>query len=191
MTAAEIVGSLLGVIAVALMIRQHLLAWPLGMIQVVVYGWIFYQAKLYSDTLLQGFFFVILGYGWWRWWRGEVDGQVRTELPVTRLSNRGRWGYLALGALATFGWGALMDFKTDAVLPYWDAFILAFSLLSQWLQARKRLENWIGWTVVNSVAVGVYLSRELYVTAVLYALFLGMAIAGWRSWRKSFLSVSS
>lgn len=185
MTPAEIVGSVLGVIGVGLMIRQHLLAWPVGMIQVAIYTWVFYTARLYSDSLLQVAFFVLLGYGWWAWWRGERLGVKRSELPVRALTLQARIVYLVVGIGVALGWGTLMAKKTDAALPYWDAFILVFSLISQWLQARKRIENWLGWTAVNVVAVGVYFAKDLYLTAALYVVFLGLAVAGWFTWRKS------
>jgi nicotinamide mononucleotide transporter len=72
---------------------------------------------------------------------------------------------------------------TDAALPHWDAFILVFSLISQWLQARKRLECWTGWVIVNVVAIGVYFAKDLRLTSGLYLIFLLMAVWGWREWR--------
>ncbi|MBP7140394.1 MAG: nicotinamide mononucleotide transporter [Opitutaceae bacterium] len=183
-SAWEAAGSILGIIGVVLMIRQHLLAWPVGLVQVAIYAWIFFTAKLYSDALLQIIFFVLLVYGWWRWWRGVESGHERHELPVTSLSPGGRLFCVVLGLLATAGWGEFMRRHTDAALPHWDAFILAFSMIAQWMQARKKIENWAVWIVVNTVAVGVYLSKDLYFTAVLYAVFLGLAVAGHVSWRR-------
>ena len=89
------------------------------------------------------------------------------------------------GAVATVGWGTTMHRTTDAALPYWDAYILVFSLIAQWLQARKILENWAGWVGVNTVAIGVYWVKDLRLTAGLYLVFWLMALWGWREWRKS------
>lgn len=184
MSLAEIIGTILGVIGVALMIRQHVATWPVGLVQVALYGWIFYDAKLYSDAILQVCFFIIQAYGWWHWWRGT--GRDHAPIPVTRLPAAAIAGWLALGAVATAGWGEVMRRTTDAALPHWDAFILVFSLIAQWLQARKRLENWVGWMIVNVVAIGVYWAKDLRLTAGLYAVFLGMAVVGhvqwWKSW---------
>jgi nicotinamide mononucleotide transporter len=201
----EIIGTVLGVVGVALMIRQSLWGWPVGLVQVAVYAWVFYGAKLYSDVILQGCFFVIQGYGWWHWARqggarapvlhrpgdgGTTPAECSEVaappgLPVTRLSVGALTGWIGLGAVTTAGWGTYMQRTTDAALPHWDAFILVFSLIAQWLQARKKLENWAGWLVVNTVAIGVYWAKDLRLTAGLYVIFWLMALWGWREWRRT------
>lgn len=178
----EIVGTVLGVIGVWLMIRQNIWGWPVGLVQVAAYAWVFFGAKLYSDVILQVCFFVIQAYGWWHWLRG---GENHRTLPVTRLSRAALAGWIATGALLTAGWGLLMHRTTDAALPFWDAGILVFSLIAQWLQARKVLENWLGWIGVNSVAIGVYWAKDLRLTSGLYVIFWVMAVLGWRQWRGS------
>ncbi len=185
----EILGSLLGLIGVALMIRQHIWAWPVGLVQVSVYAWVFYDAKLYSDAILQVFFFVLQAYGWWHWRDAAV--RSRTELPVSRLGRRAVLAYIVVGAIATAGWGEMMRRTTDAALPRWDAFILVFSLIAQWLQARKRLENWIGWMIVNGVVVGVCWQKGLRLTAGLYVVFFLMAVVGHRTWQRTFRESSA
>ncbi len=181
MSLAEIIGAVLGVIGVALMIRQNIWGWPVGLVQVAVYAWVFFGAALYSDAILQAAFFLIQAYGWWHWWRGRTPAQ---ELPVTRLGTAGTAGAVVAGAVLTAGWGTFMR-TTDAALPYWDAFILVFSLIAQWLQARKKLENWAGWLIVNTVAIGVFWIKDLRLTAGLYVIFWLMALWGWRAWRRS------
>lgn len=184
MSGGEILGTVLGVLGVGLMIRQNIWGWPVGLVQVAVYAWVFFGAKLYSDVILQACFFVIQGYGWWHWLRNKHTA-AHSDLPVTRLGAGAVAGWVALGATATAGWGAVMHGTTDAALPYWDAFILVFSLIAQWLQARKKLENWIGWLVVNTVAIGVYWTKDLRLTAALYAGFWLMALWGWRAWAQT------
>jgi nicotinamide mononucleotide transporter len=178
----EIIGTLLGIIGVGLMIRQNIWGWPVGLVQVAVYAWVFFGAKLYSDAILQLAFFLIQAYGWWHWWRGRNPGH---ELPVTRLGVAATAGVVVAGGVLTAGWGEFMHRTTDAALPYWDAFILVFSLTAQWLQARKVLENWAGWLLVNTVAIGVYWAKDLRITAGLYLIFWLMALWGWRAWRRS------
>lgn len=190
----EIIGTVLGIVGVWLMIRQNIWGWPVGLVQVAVYAWVFFAAKLYSDAILQVFFFALQAYGWWHWLRGNgaraTPSAGRREaappvLPVTTLSAAAVAGWVALGAVATAGWGAFMHRTTDAALPWWDAFILAFSLIAQWLQARKNLENWAGWMIVNLVAIGVYWAKDLRLTSGLYAVFFGLAVAGHLAWRKT------
>lgn len=181
MSPAEIAGTVLGVIGVALMVRRNAWGWPVGLVQVVISAWVFLEAKLYSDVLLQGFFLAIQAYGWWHWRRG---GAGEAGPPVTRLKPRAVAAWVLTGGLAALLWGEFMRRGTDAALPYWDAFILVFSILSQWLQARKRLENWAGWMAVNVVATVVYWARDLRGFALLYLLFLAMAVWGHLSWRR-------
>ena len=179
----EIAGFVTGVAGVVLMIRQHLWAWPVGLVQVVIYAWVFYRARLYPGALLQVTFFVLLAYGWWSWWRGVRTGTTKAELPVTRLDRTARALALFGGAELTLAVGAFISHRTDAAVPYWDAFLFAFSLIAQALQTRKKIETWPLWVVVNAVAIGVYLSQALWLTAALYAVFLVLAGVGWRVWR--------
>jgi nicotinamide mononucleotide transporter len=194
----EIIGTVLGVIGVGLMIRQNIWGWPVGLVQVAVYAWVFFEAKLYSDTILQVFFFAIQAYGWWHWWKGGSsallgqgsEGQEGLALPVTRLGGAAIAGWIALGAGLTAGWGWFMHRTTDAALPWWDAFILVFSLIAQWLQARKNLECWAGWLLVNTVAIGVYWVKDLHLTSGLYLVFWAMSLWGWWEWRNSMRGAS-
>ncbi len=184
MSVGEIIGTVLGVIGVWLMVRQNIWGWPVGLVQVAVYAWVFTDAKLYSDAILQVFFFIIQAYGWWHWLKNQHTA-AHSELPVMRLRRAEAAKWIIGGGLVTAAWGTYMQRATDAALPHWDAFILVFSLIAQWLQARKKLENWAGWLSVNTVAIGVYWAKDLRLTAGLYAIFWLMAFWGWREWRKS------
>jgi nicotinamide mononucleotide transporter len=184
MSPGEIIGTVLGVLGVWLMIRQNIWGWPVGLVQVAVYAWVFYDAKLYSDAILQVLFFVIQAYGWWHWLNTQHTA-AHSELPVVRLGLAEMASWVFGGAVATLAWGTYMHRTTDAALPHWDAFILVFSLIAQWLQARKKLENWAGWLIVNTVAIGVYWAKDLRLTAGLYLIFWVMALWGWRAWRQS------
>jgi nicotinamide mononucleotide transporter len=177
----EVAGFVTGVLAVWLTTRQVLWCWPLGIVNVALYAVVFYQAKLYADMGLQVVYAVLCAYGWWSWARGERGG----ALPVRRLGRPGALAALAAGGLATVGLGATLASTTDASLPWLDAGTASFSLVAQFLQARKRIENWLLWIAVDAVYIGMYGYKELWLTAALYLLFLLLAIAGWRSWRAS------
>ena len=186
MSALEIAGTILGVLGVGLMIRQSIWGWPVGLVQVSLYAWIFFEARLYSDSILQLIFIGLQSYGWWHWHQARRDpARVAPELPVTRLSVPAAVTLGLGGLVATAWWVEFMRRSTDAALPHWDAFILMFSVAAQWLQARKILECWLGWIIVNVVAVGVYWTKDLRLTAGLYLVFLGLAVWGWRAWRAS------
>jgi nicotinamide mononucleotide transporter len=170
----------LGILGVTLMIRRTLWAFPVGLVSVGVQGVLFFQAKFYADATLQVFFFAALAWGWWQW--GRADGP---ELPVSRLTTRGLALTLAGAVLATAIWALALRRWTDAVMPWRDAGIAAFSVAAQLLQARKKLENWPFWIGVNLVAVASYWKAELAFTAFLYAVYLGLAVLGWRAWQRA------
>jgi nicotinamide mononucleotide transporter len=169
-----------GIVGVVLMIRRSLWAFPTGLVAVSVQGVLFYRAQFPADAALQVFFFVTLAWGWWHWVhdRGESP-----ELPVTTLGWPGRLLTVALAGLATAGWALWVGPRVGAAMPWRDAFIAAFSVAAQVLQARKHIENWPLWLIVNVVAVASYWKAELAYTAFLYAVYFGLALTGWRAWR--------
>ena len=154
----------------------------MGLLNVAVYAVVFFDAKLYADMGLQGIYFALCLYGWWAWLRG---GAAHGRLVVSRAPRAVLAACALAGVVFAAAIGIFLHAKTDAALPYWDGFIFAGSVASQWLQARKALENWIGWIVVNSIAIGVYWAKDLYWFAVLYFLFWLMAWGGLRAWRRS------
>lgn len=191
-SSTEQVATLLGVLGVWLMIRQSLWAFPVGLVQVVLSAIVFFRARFYADMKLQGVFFAALAYGWWHWTRGALPEVQATKpesapavLPVTRLSRRGWVLAVGAGIAGTLGWGWYLAAHTDAAMPFRDAFIASFSVVAQWLQARKKMENWFGWMLVNATAVPVYWLGGMPWFALLYFIFLLMAIGGWWEWRRS------
>jgi nicotinamide mononucleotide transporter len=181
-SALEQIATVLGFAGVWLMIRQIVWAFPIGLVQVALFGWVCFAGRLYSETALQVMFFVALAYGWVHWTRGHDRAH---PLPVTWLTPRARTWWIAGTLLLWFGWGTVMHRYTNADLAYADGFVFAVSVASQWLQARKVLENWIGWMIANAVAIGVFWVKGYYWFTVLYAVFGLMAVAGFRAWRRS------
>lgn len=189
MSPIEITATAFGAACVWLTVRQNTWCWPTGLVMVALYILIFYEAKLYADMGLQVVYVGLQLYGWWHWLRGGP--REDDDLPVTGLSGPGRtaWAGIALAGTLVIGYSTAT--WTDAALPYPDAFITALSLVAQWLMARKIWENWVGWILVDLVAIPVYASKALYLTAGLYTLFLILATAGLIAWRKDLLAASS
>jgi len=178
----EIVAFVLAVAMVVLNMRVDPRAWPLAIASSLLYFALFWNSKLYGDASLQIVFAVVAAWGWQQWLRGvQPDGSA---LRVRWLGTRGRW--VALGALA-FAWpatGAFLARYTDTDVPWWDAFPTAASLVGQWLLGRKYIENWPTWLIVNIVAVALFAYKGLWLTVILYALFVAMSVAGWRAWNR-------
>ncbi len=184
----ELFAVIFGFIAVWFNTRENVLGWPTGIVGVVLSGIVFYEAKLYSDFSLHVVYVILGFYGWYEWLYG---GRNKSVLKVSRLS-KGFLGILIFsGALGTAVIGYLFDAYTDADLAYWDAFTTAYSLVGQYMLARKKIENWILWIVVDAVASGMYVYKGLYLLALLYFLYLGLATYGYLNWKKSMAEVSS
>ena len=173
-----------GLANIYLTVRQNIWCWPVGVVMVSLYIYIFFNAKLYSDAGLNVFFLVMQFYGWYQWTRGGVD-HARSLSPVKRLSAT-EWAWTIGGVLAgTAVLGTVMFRYTDAALPYPDAFTTLLSVFAQFLLTRKVLENWTLWIVADVVYIGVYSTKELYWTAALYVVFLGLCVKRYRDWRAS------
>ena len=181
MSGLEIIAVLLSATAVWLTVKQNLWCWPLGLVSVLMYSWVFFDVKLYSDMLLQLVYAVLQLYGWWQWTRGGVQhaGRQISRLPGSQLLLS-----LAIGTAGSLLLGYLMATHTDAAAPWLDAALTSFSLVAQVWMAQKRLECWPLWIALDVIYVGLFLSKELYLTAVLYAVFTALAIAGWRAWQR-------
>jgi len=182
MTSFEIAGAVLSVIAVWLTVRQNSLCWPIGIVSVVIYSWVYFTARLYADSGLQLIYVVLQFYGWYAW---AFGGANRTELAVSRIPGKTLAVLLAAGVVGAVLLGTLLRRNTDASLPYLDATTTSFSLVAQWMQTRKWIEHWILWIIVDIVYVGMLIYKKLNVTAGLYGLFIVLAIAGLIQWRKA------
>jgi len=180
MSGLELFAATLGVIAVWLTVRQNPWCWPIGLIMVLLYSWIFYEVKLYSDMLLQVIYAALQLYGWWQWTRAGHEHQGR---DVSRLGARALATGLTLGAMGSLLLGAAMAHWTDAAQPWLDAALTGFSLVAQVWMAQKRVQCWPLWIALDVIFVGLFVYKGLYLTATLYGLFAVIAVQGWREWR--------
>lgn len=169
-------------LAVYLTTRQIVWCWPLGMISVTLYAWVFYVAKLYADMGLQTLYLALAAYGWWAWTHGSGD---RGELPVSTTPTSWRFILLAIGTVGGITLGSVLSRHTDASLPFMDSTLTSFSVVAQWMQTRKLLEAWLVWLAVDIFYVGMFLYKKLYPTAGLYIVFLYLAVLGFIAWRRS------
>ncbi|HVJ03898.1 MAG TPA: nicotinamide riboside transporter PnuC [Sphingomonas sp.] len=178
----ETVAALLGLANVALVVRRSMWNYPFGLVMVALYGFVFFEAKLYSDMLLQVFFFAVQLYGWWNWSRSRAEvGEVRVE----QMRGRARFQWLAGCAIAAAGWGMLMHRFTDAAFPWWDGTIAVLSVAAQILQSRRKLESWVLWIAVDLLAIPLFAVKELWLTAGLYGVFLALSVWGLVGWARA------
>jgi len=183
-TLFEVLAFILSVATVALNIRQNHWAWLFAIVSSAAYGVVFFNTRLYGDAGLQLVFIVVSVWGWYSWLHGDADAKGTKSLAVSRLDGRG-W------ALALAGWAAgylllawFLGHYTNTDVPHTDGFLTAGSLVGQVLLSRKKLENWHAWIAVDIIYVGLYLYKGLHLTALLYALFVVMAVLGLWAWRR-------
>ena len=175
----ELVAAGLGFLNVGLLVLRSVWNYPFGLAMVALYFFVFLEQRLYSDMLLQVFFFVVQLYGWWQWVRAK---QAAGEVQVDLLGSSERVTCLLVTALVSLLLGFLMARYTNAASPYIDASIAGMSITAQLLLAWRKLENWLLWIVTDVVAIGLYLSKGLQPTAVLYGIFLILSVIGFVDW---------
>ncbi len=178
----EILAFVLAVAMVLANLRVNPIGWPLAIASSLLYALLFADSRLYGEASLQLFFVAIACWGWWQWLRGtEGDGRA---LRVRAMAVRWRW----MAAATTFAaWpllGLLLTHATDSDVPYLDALPTVASVTGQILLGRKFVENWPVWVGVNVVSIALFATKGLWLTVLLYALFLLMALWGWRAWQR-------
>ena len=182
MSPLEIGAALLSAWGVWLTARRRLTGFPVSLLACGLYAKVFLDARLYSDAILQILFAGFVVYGWFRW-RRHLDASH--QVIIAPLPRARAWRQLAFGAAGGLLLGTWMHGHTDAALPWLDAALTCFSLVAQYWQARRHLASWWLWTAIDLLYVGEYASKSLWITALLYAGFVGLAIHGWRQWRQA------
>lgn len=179
----EMIAVACGLANIYLTVKQNIWCWPVGVVMVSLYIYIFFGAKLYSDAGLNVFFLVMQFYGWYQWTRGPVE-HSRSLSAVTTL-HRGGWTLTTTGTLGgTALLGGMMRHYTDAALPFADAFTTMLSIIAQFLMTRKILDNWTLWIIADVVYIAMYTLKALYWTAGLYVVFLILCVQGYREWSR-------
>ncbi len=169
------------ILYVVLAVRENRWCWVFGFVGVALLLVLYFEARLYSDVLLQLFYLVMSVYGWISWSeKSEGNGvPIVTKGPVSHLY------YLITGIIGTFLLGFIFS-HLQAAVPYIDAFTSAFAVIATFLVARKILENWIYWIVIDTVCVVVYVIRDLPLIALLFAIYTILAVVGFIQWSRKF-----
>jgi len=176
----ELLAVLWGILTVWLTVRQNLWCWPVGSASNALFTLIFFREKLYADVVLQVIYIGVNFYGWYEW---RYGGRNKTPLRGSLAPARAR---LRLGLLSVAGIAALstaLNRFTDASLPYWDATTTILSLAAQYMLARKWIENWWVWISVNTLYIGIYAYKGLYLTSAQQLIFIWLSVLGFRAWR--------
>lgn len=175
--------------------RNNIHTWWTGIVACILYGALFYDAKLYADVTLQAFFIGTSIIGWKSWMsttnkitvqtsKGNVDIFDSKEVPITKASAVSMIAYIGVALCAAALYGAILHKFTDAYAPWIDSMVLTLSVVAQLLLMRRQVQNWPVWIIVNTLSVPLYFSRELYLSAAMYSVFFVNAIVSWVHWNK-------
>ncbi len=183
---SEFVAAALGFAYVVLVIRQHRAGWLAALASTALYLQVFAVARLYMQAALQGYYVAVAAYGWWAWRRTGTTA----PLAVTRASGRLQLAGLAaaLVAAALSAWWLAAGDASPA--PFLDALTTWASVFATWLQARKKLDNWAWWLAIDTLIALLCWQQRLYLSMILYILYLGLAAIGWRSWYRDMQSAA-
>lgn len=187
----EFAGMVFGLLCVLFLIKEHILTWICGIIYVLISFVIFWQARLYGDFLLHIFFLILNIYGWRNWVQGRQAAKS-DKMPVTSLTIRSNLQVLGLSFLGILLFAAILRTAPNylsgmppASLPFWDSTTSVLSVTGMWLTAKKKIDNWYYWLVVDILATGIYYYKELYFYSLLYFIYIAMAVTGYLAWKRT------
>jgi len=182
-TGLEAIAVILAVMYLLLAIRQNIWCWLCAGVSTVIFATLFFGVRLYMEALLNLFYLAMAVYGWHTWRSGRSAGR---ELPVVVWSHKLHFSALASVVTVSLGFGYLLDTRTDAAFPYVDSLTTWGAVWATFLVARKVLENWWYWLVIDATMLYVFWAKGLELTAVLYVLYLALIPIGLVSWTRSY-----
>jgi len=180
----EIVGAILGAIYVFLSVRQNILTWFIGLLTSILYIYVFFDARFYADMALQFYYVWISIYGWIIWSKSKATNLGKMALPVSSTSKNLFFFLLMVSLLLwVIIWFILKQY-TDSPVPVGDSFTTALSIVATWMLARKKIEHWLVWIIVDVVSLLLYIYKGLYPTTILFSIYSIAAVWGYFEWRK-------
>ena len=178
----ESLGFVTGAVCVLLAVKENVWNWPIGILNNLVYLVVFWHSKLYADSGLQLFYIAISVYGLWNWLYG---GEKHTHAPISHVARTEALVLLAATAASAGILYYVLRHFTDSTVPLGDATTTALSLAAQYMLGRKIIENWLVWITADVLYIGLYCYKSLYLTALLYAIFIAMCVAGYLRWQRT------
>jgi nicotinamide mononucleotide transporter len=184
----ELFGTASAILYLYFSIKQNIWLWPLGILTSAIFVFIFFQSKFYADAGLNVYYVMISIYGWYFWIKGK-ESSTKKELPISRIRSKQIIFLSAISLLLIILISWILIHFTDSPVPIGDAFTTGLSIVATWMLARKILEHWLVWIVVDAVSLGLYIYKDLYITSVLFLIYTGMAYYGYREWKNSRKSI--
>lgn len=183
MNAWEAAAVLLAIVYLLLVVRENIWCWAAAFLSTSIYLVLFYRVQLLMESALQIFYLAMAVYGWYQWRHGAPN---RGELSISTWMPTQHATAITMIVLVTASSGALLDRYTSAAFPYIDSFTSWAAVLTTYMVARKILENWIYWFVIDSVSIYLYVNRGMYLTALLFMLYLVIIVIGFTRWQREY-----
>jgi len=182
----EILGTISSLIYLYLSIKKNILCWLFGIIASGLYVYIFLLSGFYADMGLNVYYVFISIYGWINWSKNDKQRNGNNVgFTVNRLNKKLSLILFFVFLIIFAGIVFILVNYTDSQIPYWDAFTTAGSIIATWMLARKILEQWIIWIIVDLVSLGLYIYKDLYATSLLFLVYTIMAVARFIAWKKN------
>ena len=193
----ELAGTVSAIIYLYLSVRENIWLWPVGFLTSVFYLIVFYHSRLYADMGLQVYYLMVSVYGWFHW-MGRKNGHkpMETNLPTLSISFKQWMTYTATIGVLTLVLYFLLQYLPGLIdlppsdLPLGDAFTTAGGIVATWMLARKMLENWLVWIIINAFSLGMYIYKELYITVFLFTIYTFMAAIGYYKWKANMTPIA-
>ena len=179
----ELLGTIFGLLYILLSIKQNIWCWPAGLITSALYIYVFFSTKFYADMSLQVYYLFVSIYGWYHWMFG-AKSKKQDDLKISKTSLKTALVLLLITILLFVLISYILVNYTDSTIPYWDSFTTAASVVATWMLARKMIEHWLIWIVVNTVSLGLYIYKGLYPTVILFIVYTILAIIGYIEWKR-------
>ena len=183
----ELTAMLLALAYVILAAKGSLWCWPAAFISTALYTYIFYDVLLLMDSALNGYYLIMAVYGYWCW-QQKPNSSNDSDSAITIVSWQLSWHIKACLILAViaFALGYFMANYTPAAFPYLDTFTTVYAVFATYLVTQKVLENWLYWIVIDLVSIYLYIEKSLLPTAVLFVIYVVIAVYGYLAWRKQY-----
>lgn len=180
----EIIAATLGIIAIYFQIKVKPFYWVISLVVSSMYIIIYFSAKLYADMSMQFYYVGMSIYGLYVWLSGNNNSDKKT-IPISKIKNFKSWIIIVLiSALSFIIIGYILKNFTDSNVPWWDSFTTSLSFVATWMLARKKIENWLVWIVVDATSVALYIYKQLYPTTILFIVLTLLAIVGYFQWKR-------
>lgn len=180
----ELIAALFTIVCVWLANKRNIMSWPVGIVGVILYSFIFLNSNLYAEFGLQIIFLIQSIYGWYFWVKHK-DSEHSYKIKPDRLNKREIISSFLIGIILFIISGFLLSNFTNASIPWLDTFLASFSLVANYLLSKRKIENWYIWIFLDVIYVVMFIYKELYITSILYSILLVLAINGLRHWKKN------